>query len=591
MRRRARAVRHVLTLSLEADQRAALTLMTLVVLQAGAVALRALAQRDLVDDAGLGVTVGLVAAALLGAVAHTISAAGLRIQNNLRIDLRDRVDVLLNQEILADAVRIPTVEHLERPDFLNRLTVLREGIFELATSCWSVAETGAAVVSLGLSVGLLASVHPALALLAVLSVPPLLCARWGQRRIRTVRDATAEQMRHERQLHDLCVLPEPAKEVRVAGNGPELSRRADLLFTATARQETIARMAAAGWELAGWACFAAGLLVALGVVGELVVRGAARVGDIVLVLSLATQVRSQISTTIAGISRVAEAGHVADHYLWLRGMAEGYRHHGTAPPPALTDGITLNGVSFRYPGTQTDVLREVTLHLRAGSTVGIIGVNGAGKTTLVKLLAGLHRPTYGSVTVDGRPLAELDPRAWAHRLSGAFQDFVKLETRTGETVGVGDLERVDDRPAVSAAVARAGAAGLVAALPQGLATQLGQTFGGAELSHGQWQKLALARGLMRTEPLLLVLDEPTAALDPQAEHDLFEQFAAQASAMAARRGAITVLVSHRFSTVHEADHIIVIDRGTVVEQGSHRDLMQRGGQYAELYRTQARGYA
>jgi len=393
MRRRARAVRHVLTLSLEADQRAALTLMTLVVLQAGAVALRALAQRDLVDDAGLGVTVGLVAAALLGAVAHTISAAGLRIQNNLRIDLRDRVDVLLNQEILADAVRIPTVEHLERPDFLNRLTVLREGIFELATSCWSVAETGAAVVSLGLSVGLLASVHPALALLAVLSVPPLLCARWGQRRIRTVRDATAEQMRHERQLHDLCVLPEPAKEVRVAGNGPELSRRADLLFTATARQETIARMAAAGWELAGWACFAAGLLVALGVVGELVVRGAARVGDIVLVLSLATQVRSQISTTIAGISRVAEAGHVADHYLWLRGMAEGYRHHGTAPPPALTDGITLNGVSFRYPGTQTDVLREVTLHLRAGSTVGIIGQRTArSRSTAVRWPSSTREP-------------------------------------------------------------------------------------------------------------------------------------------------------------------------------------------------------
>ncbi|MBB6555138.1 ATP-binding cassette domain-containing protein [Nonomuraea rubra] len=173
--------------------------------------------------------------------------------------------------------------------------------------------------------------------------------------------------------------------------------------------------------------------------------------------------------------------------------------------------------------------------------------------------------------------------------TGTLQDFLKLQTPVSESVGAGDLPRIGDTARIERALARAGADGIVDLLPSGLRTQLGRTFGGAELSHGQWQRIALARGLMRESALLLLLDEPTAALDPQAEHDLFELFAEQ-TRDSAERGAITVLVSHRFSTVHMADRIAVLSQGRVTEQGSHAELLAAGGDYAELYRTQALAY-
>jgi ATP-binding cassette subfamily B protein len=256
-------------------------------------------------------------------------------------------------------------------------------------------------------------------------------------------------------------------------------------------------------------------------------------------------------------------------------------------PSRLDAGISLNGVSFRYPGSDTPVLRDLDLHLRPGSTVGLVGVNGAGKTTLVKLLCGLYQPDQGAITVDGRPLADLDPASWSARCSGAFQDFVKFHLPVREAVGIGDLPRAREEAPVTEALGRAGATAMIAALPDGIDTRLGPLFGGVDLSHGQWQKLALARGAMRDAPLLLVLDEPTAALDPQAEHDLFERFAALARNAS---GTITLLVSHRFSTVHMADHIVVLGDGELLEQGTHADLMAAGGPYATLYTRQADAY-
>ncbi|MFI6743111.1 ATP-binding cassette domain-containing protein [Nonomuraea sp. NPDC050451] len=191
--------------------------------------------------------------------------------------------------------------------------------------------------------------------------------------------------------------------------------------------------------------------------------------------------------------------------------------------------------------------------------------------------------------MDGVDLRELGPSDWAAVCTGTLQDFLKLQTPVAESVGAGDLSRIEDTVRIRLALGRAGGAGIVDALPDGLRTQLGRTFGGVELSHGQWQRIALARGLMREAPLLLVLDEPTAALDPQAEHDLFELFAEQ-TRDSTERGAVTVLVSHRFSTVHMTDHIVVLSRGRVVEQGSHAELLAAGGDYADLYLTQALAY-
>jgi ATP-binding cassette subfamily B protein len=230
--------------------------------------------------------------------------------------------------------------------------------------------------------------------------------------------------------------------------------------------------------------------------------------------------------------------------------------------------------------------------LPAGAVVAIVGENGAGKTTLVKLLAKMYEPSRGSILVDDTPLARMPAGEWRTRLAGAFQDFFRFEFRARDTVGLGDIPRLDDEPAVRAALERAGAADVVGRLASGLETQLGPTWpGGVELSFGQWQKLALARGFMRDQPLLLVLDEPTAALDAETEHALFERYAAAVRGNSEGGGGrITILVSHRFSTVRMADLIVVLDGAKLVELGAHEELMAKGGRYAELYGIQAAAY-
>jgi len=223
--------------------------------------------------------------------------------------------------------------------------------------------------------------------------------------------------------------------------------------------------------------------------------------------------------------------------------------------------------------------------------VAIVGENGAGKSTLVKLLCKLYGPTSGRILVDGVELARMPADEWRQRLAGAFQDFFRFELPARQTVGLGDVPRVDDEPAVRVAVERAGASDVVERLAAGLDTQLGPTWPeGVEISFGQWQKLALGRGFMRDEPLLLVLDEPTAALDAETEHALFERYAAALRTGGAGNGRISILVSHRFSTVRMADRIVVLDGARVVEAGSHEELMAAGGTYSELYRIQAAAY-
>ncbi|MET0904069.1 MAG: ABC transporter ATP-binding protein [Acidimicrobiales bacterium] len=261
-----------------------------------------------------------------------------------------------------------------------------------------------------------------------------------------------------------------------------------------------------------------------------------------------------------------------------------------AVPERIDDSIRFDGVSFAYPGTDRLVLQDVSVELPAGSVVAVVGENGAGKTTLVKLLAKFYEPTSGRILVDGVDLARVSAEGWRGRLAGAFQDFFRFELRAKHSVGLGDEPRYDDEPAVLTAVSRAGADDVIDRFGSGLDTQLGPTWPeGVEVSFGQWQKLALARGFMRDEPLVLVLDEPTAALDAETEHALFERYAAGVRRDAID-GRITILVSHRFSTVRMADLIVVLDGARVVEVGSHADLMARGGQYADLYGIQAAAY-
>jgi ATP-binding cassette subfamily B protein len=350
----------------------------------------------------------------------------------------------------------------------------------------------------------------------------------------------------------------------------------------------------ASWQGAGLQAID-GAVNALAYVGAIalalvhVVHKSATAGDVVLVVGLAAQMTSTVGTAVMYGTDFLFVLRVGQRFMWLKQYAAGTRRTGShAVPEALREGIELRDVQFAYPGKS--VLSGVSLRLPAGAVVALVGDNGAGKTTLVKLLSGFATPESGRILVDGADMAAFDTARWQARCAAAFQDFAKLEFPARESVGVGDLPRIDDLVAVGAAVERAGASGVVDRLPRGLETQLGARWDdGVELSGGQWQKLALARGLMRTDPLLVVFDEPTAALDAHTEHALFERFAA-AARTARERGTVTLLVSHRFSTVGMADLIVVLDDGRVREVGSHQDLMALGGMYAELYELQSRGY-
>jgi ATP-binding cassette subfamily B protein len=317
---------------------------------------------------------------------------------------------------------------------------------------------------------------------------------------------------------------------------------------------------------------------------------------VALVLGLGGQLNMHLGQLVSNLSWLMRTQSAIQRLVWLRDYAAASRRASEpgAPadvPPRLHSGIDLRDVAFSYPGTERAVLQKVNVHLPAGSTVAIVGDNGAGKTTLVKLLSRMYEPTSGTILVDGVDLQKLPVDGWRRRLAAGFQDFARLQLVTRESVGVGDLTRLDEDSTIYGALERAAASDLREVLPSGLDTQLGRYFeGGLDLSLGQWQKVALGRAMMRERLLLLLLDEPTASLDAPTEHALFEHFAVAARDYAAASGAITILVSHRFSTVRMADLILVISGGEVVESGSHAELVQRGGLYAELYGLQAAAY-
>ena len=599
-----RTLRHLLALSWRVDRTATGVTWLLTVLIAVTPSSVGLAQRWVVDDArhahvgsgsgGGGGWAWLVPAVVLGALAAMMLTIGGRMQGNLRAGLASKMDLELTREVMADVAAIPGIEHLERADYLNRVFLAVKGTYALAEYAWSVVQVGTAVISLALSGVLLAQVDPLLLGLLVTTLPVLVFGNRAQAWARAGHEADAEIMRLELHLHELCLNPNAAKEIRIAGSGPELGRRATVLWDEATRTRQRAQVRGAALQAAGWTLYAAGLGAGIALVAHRVLNGQAAIGTLVMVLTLAAQLRLQLFLVQSNTERAGEAGKVAEHYAWLRQYAATAVRAGAdgVPPPRLSNGITLEEVAFSYPGTSsTPVLHSLSAHFPPGSVVGLVGINGAGKTTLVKLLTGLYQPTSGRILVDGTPLTSISPRKWAAASCGVFQDFAKFEFPAYQTIGVGDLRQVEDRVAVEAAVARAGAEDTVEHLDDGLDTQLGKVFGGAELSHGQWQRLALARGQMRTAPLLLVLDEPTAALDPQAEHDLFERFARQARAAGEATGAVTVLVSHRFSTVSMADQVVVLADGTILETGTHEQLLASGGRYAELYAAQAAAYA
>ncbi|WP_431923668.1 ABC transporter ATP-binding protein [Micromonospora wenchangensis] len=600
--------------SLRQDRRKALTALLLVVAGAVAWPLVAVLLRVLFDAvtagrpvaaslAGVGVAVGLIAGLTLGHFAHIAY-----------FELAE-LDVLhVHQELMDATNGTPGMAHFERSEFADKITVLEQDVEQLRVGLQAVLTGVGLAVAMTLTSVVLAVLHPLLLLLPLAAVPPLLAGRWAERMVNRAREAGAESTRRAAGLFGLATDAAAGKELRVFGLTGEVRRRHRGHWQDATRRLWRAQLVASLVRMTGQLAFAAGYVLAVLLILRDAVAGRRGVGDVVLVVTIAAQVNQQVAAAVGvlqdlqrlrsvyrRLDEVHDLVRTADRHPSPGDPVPGHAPAGPAvafgsvavgvPPARLREGIRLAGVTLRYPGGAEPVVTGLDLHLPAGATVAVVGENGAGKTTVVKLLCGLLTPTSGRILVDGVELAALSLPAWRERIAAGFQDFVRFELPARQAVGVGDLPRRDDDRAVRTALGRAGADDLVGQLDEGLDTPLGRSHtDGAELSGGQWQKLALGRAFMRDDPLLVVLDEPTAALDAEAEYALFARYREQAREVAARTGAVSVFVSHRFSTVQLADLIVVLADGGVAEAGSHADLLAAGGRYAEMFELQARAY-
>jgi ATP-binding cassette subfamily B protein len=507
------------------------------------------------------------------------------VSDRLNRRFADRAAVVLESHVARLQSSVATIEHHERPDFLDRLSVLRDHADALSMLYSQLFDTVGTIVRLALTLALVMSVNPWFGLLGLAAIPGVLIAHWRSAIEKVAEEDGAQDERRARHLFALGTSPVFGSEIRVAGVQNWLRDQQWTAWTRRYGPLARSRWVSAVWQAAAQALFAASFIVVVTITAR--ESHAAAIVDVTLVLAAGSRLSQFLSETASSTQFFRAIWlDVSRRLAWLEDYAETTAATADQPAPErLTRGIRIEDVTFRYPNTERAVLDRVTLDLPTGKVIAIVGENGAGKSTLVKLLCGFYTPTTGRITVDGVDLRRIDLQGWRRRLSGTFQDFFRFEYPLRQSVGVGDLARIDEPAAVAHAIERAGAQDVVAALAHGLDTQLEPT----GLSHGQWQKIALARGFMRDLPLLQVLDEPTSALDAEIEHALFDRFA-EAARAGANADAITVLVSHRFSTVRIADLIVVMDGSRVAESGTHEELMALGGTYAEMYGIQESSY-
>lgn len=584
-------VRFLLALSWRTDRRRLLQGGSLLVLGSAATPVVALALKHLVDAVVAG---DVTRACLAGAVAGVALIAELQLGHFAHLayfELAELNEARLNSDLLRLVNGTDGLELLDSPGFADRLSLLRQDVARMRECVTAVLQLCGLLVQAVLTAVILAQIQAALLLLPVAAVVPVLLSRRAERVVRRAREETAPAVRRIGQLRRLATDPTSMKEVRLGGGADFLlSRRAELHASVRSALRR-AQVRSALVRSLGQVVFAAAYAGAVVLVLRLVLTGRASSGDVVLLLALATQITVQLA---AGVQQLASLHVATEGFRQMQELRDGLAARATLPPlgtGVLRAGLDLEGVGFRYPGGDRDVLQDLTLHLPPGTSVALVGENGAGKSTLVKLLTGLYRPTSGRVLVDGTDVHEVEMRSWRERTATLFQDFAQLQLTAQQSVGVGRVADVDSTPAVEGAVARARAQLLVDALPAGLETELGRHGGaGHDLSGGQWQAVGLSRTLMRTEPLLLTLDEPGHSLDALTEERMFEAYQAASDVAKHAVGGITVFVTHRLAMVRQADVILVLEAGRLVESGSHDELVAAGGRYAELFELQAQGY-
>ncbi|ALZ83575.1 ABC transporter ATP-binding protein [Pseudomonas oryzihabitans] len=507
----------------------------------------------------------------------------LSVQQSL---LRVRLGQTVNLLILEKAQTL-SLAQFEDADFYDKLVRARREAsvrpLALVTKSLTLLQNLISLVSFAV---LLVHFSPwALLLLVVGALPVFLAeARFSGDAFRLF-SRRAPETRRQTYLETLLSHEAYIKEVKLFGLAPLLLERYRTTFAKLYAEDRRLTLRRDGWGfvfglLGTLAFYAAYAWVVLDTV-----RGRLSLGQMTLYLTLFRQGQAAVSASLTAL------GGLYEDSLYLSNLYDYLGQPTSAEGGSLTvgshpgDGLRFEGVGFTYPGATATTLEDISFHLAPGQSLALVGANGSGKTTLIKLLTRLHAPTKGRILLDGSDLQEWQPAALHRRIGVIFQDFIRYQLTAGENLGVGDTAAFADEARWRKAAEQGLADDVIAGLREGYGTQLGRWFlGGQELSGGQWQKIALSRAYMREDADILVLDEPTAALDAAAEAVIFERFRAQA------QQRMTLLISHRFSSVRNADQILVLEGGEIRERGDHDQLLASGGRYAQLFDLQARGY-
>jgi ATP-binding cassette subfamily B protein/ATP-binding cassette subfamily C protein len=523
----------------------------------------------------------LMEAGVLGLLAGTQRALSVQ-QSLLRVQLGQKVNTL----ILEKAQTLSLIQ-FEDSEFYDKLVRVRREAstrpLALVTKSLGLTQNLISLISFAV---LLVHFSPWALVILVLGALPVFFAEahfsGDAFRLFTRR---APESRQQNYIETLLSHETYIKEVKLFGFGPLLLQRYRDTFQRLYAEDRRLTLRRDGWGfLLGLLGTAAFYLAYAWVVVD-AVHGQITLGQMTMYLVLFKQGQSAVSSSLSAISGLYEDGlYLADLYEYLGqpvSLDTGGLNEGALPG----DGLRFEGVGFSYPGSSHATLEAIDLHLAPGRSVALVGENGSGKTTLIKLLTRLYRPDKGRILLDGSDLNDWNEDALRRRIGVIFQDYIRYQFVVGENLGVGDIDAFGDESRWRDAASQGMAAEFIERLDKGYATQLGRWFaGGQELSGGQWQKIALSRAYMRRNADILVLDEPTSALDAAAEGAVFDHFREYA------KTRMTLLISHRFSSVRNADHIVVLDQGRVLERGDHASLLAAGGRYAALFDLQARGY-